>query len=35
MDDSLAELQERGLISADEAYERSEQKQQMRARLKI
>jgi twitching motility protein PilT len=34
MDDSLAELQERGLISADEAYERGEQKQQIRARLK-
>ncbi len=35
MDDSLGELQEQGLISAEEAYERAEQKQQMRTHLKM
>ena len=35
MDDSLSELHEKGLISAEEAYERAEQKQQMRQRLKM
>jgi twitching motility protein PilT len=34
MDDSLIELQEKGLINADETYERAEQKQQIRQRLK-
>ena len=35
MDDSLIDLYNRGLISADEAYARAEQKQDMRAQLKI
>jgi twitching motility protein PilT len=35
MDDALTELFDRGLISVDEAYERAEQKQQMRQHLKI
>ena len=35
MDDSLGELHEKGLISAEEAYERAEQKQQMRTHLKM
>ena len=34
MDDALSDLQTRGLISADEAYARAEQKQEMRKRLK-
>ena len=34
MDDALSDLHARGLISADEAYARAEQKQEMRARLK-
>ena len=35
MDDALTDLHQRGLISAEEAYERAEQKQQMKQRLKI
>jgi twitching motility protein PilT len=35
MDDALAELHKRGLISADEAYARADQKQEMKTRLKI
>ena len=35
MDDALSGLHARGLISADEAYARAEQKQEMRQRLKI
>ncbi|MDB6146341.1 MAG: type pili twitching motility protein PilT [Spartobacteria bacterium] len=35
MDDALIELYDGGLINAEEAYARSEQKQEMRARLKI
>ncbi len=35
MDDALSDLHARGLINADEAYARSEQKQEMRQRLKI
>src|SRR5215471_11691409 len=35
MDDALMDLHSRGLISAQEAYERAEQKQEMRSRLKI
>src|SRR5213082_1554122 len=35
MDDALMELQSRGLISADEAYARAEQKQEVKQRLKI
>jgi twitching motility protein PilT len=35
MDDALMALHDRGLISADEAYARAEQKQQMRQHLKI
>src|SRR5256885_1613353 len=34
MDDALVELQGRGLISAEEAYARADQKQEMRTRLK-
>src|SRR6202171_3589425 len=34
MDDALIDLFDRGLISADETYARSEQKQEMRTRLK-
>ena len=34
MDDALIELQSRGLITADEAYARAEQKQEMKSRLK-
>jgi twitching motility protein PilT len=34
MDDALLDLHQRGLISAEETYARSEQKQDMRARLK-
>ena len=33
MDDALMDLHSRGLISAQEAYERAEQKQEMRSRL--
>src|SRR5438046_3692337 len=33
MDDALIELQSRGLITADEAYARADQKQEMRTRL--
>ena len=35
MDDALSGLHARGLISADEAYARAEQKQQMRTHLKM
>src|SRR5438105_6268404 len=35
MDDALIDLRKRGLISADEAYARAEQKQEMKQRLKI
>jgi twitching motility protein PilT len=35
MDDALVDLARRGVISAEEAYARSEQKQEMRAALKI
>src|ERR1700731_3917607 len=35
MDDALIDLQSRGLITADEAYARAEQKQEMKTRLKI
>ena len=35
MDDALSDLHARALISADEAYARAEQKQEMRQRLKI
>jgi twitching motility protein PilT len=35
MDDALAELHKRGLITAEEAYARAEQKQEMKQRLKI
>jgi twitching motility protein PilT len=35
MDDALVDLARRGLISAEEAYARSEQKQDMRAALKM
>jgi twitching motility protein PilT len=35
MDDALVELQSRGLITADEAYARADQKQEMKQRLKI
>ena len=35
MDDALSDLHTRGLISADEAYARAEQKQEMRTRLKM
>jgi len=35
MDDALVDLYDRGLISADEAYARADQKQEMRAYLKI
>ena len=35
MDDALSDLHARGLISADEAYARAEQKQEMRTRLKM
>jgi twitching motility protein PilT len=35
MDDALVELQSRGLITADEAYARADQKQDMKQRLKI
>src|SRR5205807_366730 len=35
MDDALVELQTRGLISAEEAYARADQKQEMKQRLKI
>jgi Tfp pilus assembly ATPase PilU len=35
MDDTLIDLYERGLISAQEAYERAEQKSEVRPRLKI
>jgi twitching motility protein PilT len=35
MDDALIELYDGGLVNAEEAYARSEQKQEMRARLKI
>ena len=35
MDDALSDLYARGLVSADEAYARAEQKQEMRQRLKI
>lgn len=35
MDDSLGDLFQRGVISADEAYARAEQKQEMRALLKL
>jgi twitching motility protein PilT len=35
MDDTLIDLQSRGLITADEALARAEQKQEMRTRLKI
>jgi twitching motility protein PilT len=34
-DDALSDLHTRGLISADEAYARAEQKQEMRQRLKL
>jgi twitching motility protein PilT len=34
MDDALVELHKRGLISADEAYARAEQKAEMRTSLK-
>jgi len=34
MDDALIELQSRGLITADEALARADQKQEMRTRLK-
>ena len=33
MDDALIELQSRSLITADEAYARADQKQEMRTRL--
>jgi twitching motility protein PilT len=35
MDDALVDLHKRGLISAEEAYARAEQKQEMRQHLKI
>jgi twitching motility protein PilT len=35
MDDAMVELHRRGLISADEAYARAEQKQEMRTHLKM
>jgi twitching motility protein PilT len=35
MDDALIDLFDRGLISAEEAYERAEQKQIVRQQLKI
>ena len=35
MDDALVELQSCGLITADEAYARADQKQEMKTRLKI
>ncbi len=35
MDDALSDLHARGLVSADEAYARAEQKQQMRTQLKM
>lgn len=35
MDDALAELHNRGFISAEEAFARAEQKQEMRAHLKM
>jgi len=35
MDDALVDLHKRGLISADEAYARADQKQEVRQRLKI
>ena len=35
MDDALIDLQSRGLITADEAYARADQKQEMKQRLKI
>jgi Tfp pilus assembly ATPase PilU len=35
MDDALIDLYDRGLISAEEAYERAEQKQIVRQQLKI
>jgi twitching motility protein PilT len=35
MDDSLLDLHNRGLISAEEAYARAEQKQEIRTRLKL
>jgi twitching motility protein PilT len=35
MDDSLVDLASRGLISTEEAYARSEQKQEVKSRLKI
>jgi twitching motility protein PilT len=35
MDDALVELQRHGLITADEAYARADQKQEMKTRLKI
>jgi twitching motility protein PilT len=35
MDDALVDLHQRGLISADETYARSEQKQEMKQHLKI
>jgi Tfp pilus assembly ATPase PilU len=33
MDDTLIELYQRGLISAEEAYERADQKQMVRQQL--
>jgi Tfp pilus assembly ATPase PilU len=35
MDDALVDLASRGLISAQEAYARAEQKQEVKSRLKI